>query len=266
MYSRIKFIALSVLIVVVFLSCDKVNQDKTVAVYTHAITGLYNPQSYFIDNTKEGFDYAISFEGLQGIEMDVQFSQDSTLWMFHDVYLDDRTNGMGRLCERTDDYLMNVDFENENFSLSRVRDLDLTNIQGSKELFIDVKYIGSCEGFSVTSQYLIQECSELINHPSLQVSFIINDTTLASEMNSLGYSIWSDAFDFNTIELDSPFYLGWFFRNADLTEDQVGLITKSGKSVILYEMYSPGSIRSAIDKSPTGVLVEEVKEAIILSN
>ena len=89
---------------------------------------------------------------------------------------------------------------------------------------------------------------------------------LASDMTNLGHAIWSDAYSFEEIELSTSIYSGWFVRNADLTNDEVGLITSANKSIILYEMYSTGSIRKAIEKSPTGVLVEEVKEAVLLSD
>lgn len=77
-------------------------------IYSHAITGLYNPGGYFNDNTLDGLNYALSFEGLEGFEMDVQFSADSSLWMFHDFTLDSKTTGDGLFCDKSDAHLSNL--------------------------------------------------------------------------------------------------------------------------------------------------------------
>lgn len=259
-------IYLAFLLTVLLFGCGKLNKNNEVKIYTHAVTGLYNPQGYFVDNTKEGFEYATSFEELDGLEMDVQFSKDSILWMFHDVLLDDRTNGEGRICEREEGYLSQLEFDKGKFAISKVKDLDLSGVQGVKTVYVDVKYLGSCNALSFSSQRLIEQCNELINHPSINVSFIINDNSLAAAMTNLGYVVFADGFSFEELDVNSTIYKGWFVRNSDLTEPQVDHILSANKSVILYEMYSAGSIKEAIRKSPSGVLVEEVKEAVLLGD
>ncbi len=247
------------------VGCKKQSDSENTKVYTHAITGLFNPGGYFIDNTVEGLNYAMSFEGLQGIEMDVQFSADSSLWMFHDLELDGKTTGSGTICQRSDEFMSGLRYLESNESLTKLVDVDLSKVQGVKDVFIDVKYVGACSNIVPSANKLEQECVQFLDHPSLSVTFIINNSELAQEMKQLGYSIWSDADEPGDIDLNSTIYDGWFLRNKTISEEQIVEVQNGGKSVILYENYSPGAIHEALSKGPEAILVEDVKEAVLLS-
>lgn len=265
MHSNYFFTILIVAVIFHLSSCSKTKETTNVEFYTHAITGLNNPNSYFFDNSPEGLEYALSFEGLDGIELDVQISADSTLWMFHDFDLSERTSGEGTICNKSDEYLAGVTINQGEMPITKFKDVGLSEVNGSKTIFIDVKYVGSCADDPISAQYLIQQCASFLSHPSIHVSFIINDPDLASEMSNLGYSIWKDEFSFEDINLSSTVYQGWFVRNSILSKDEVSTIKAAGKSVVLYEVFVPGSIKEAAQKEPTAVLVEDVKEAVILS-
>ena len=139
-------------------------------------------------------------------------------------------------------------------------------MKGNKAVFIDVKYIGTCFANPITADQLVEQCSTFINHPQLNVSFIINNLILAGEMSSMGYQVWKDEYSFDALDLSSTIYKGWFLRNNDLNKTEISKIKAANKSIILYDVISPGAIREAIQKEPTGILIEEVKEAVILSN
>lgn len=132
-------------------------------------------------------------------------------------------------------------------------------------VFIDVKYVGSCNDDPISAEQLIEQFASFLSHPALHVSFIINDTVLANKMNTFGYPIWKDEFSFEDIDLSSAVYQGWFVKNNALDKDQISAIKAANKSVVLYEVFVPGSVKEAIQKDPTAVLVDDVKEAVILS-
>lgn len=57
-----------ILIVIIFFSCKQKDSFNDVDIVVHAVSGLYNPQSFYVDNTKEAMHYALKFEELDGID------------------------------------------------------------------------------------------------------------------------------------------------------------------------------------------------------
>jgi hypothetical protein len=251
--------------VAILLGCQKSKNFHDVKIYTHSITGLYNPGGYFNPNTVEGLEYALSFEGLEGLEMDVQFSSDSSLWMFHDLTLEDNTTGQGQVCERDDAYLASLVFLKNETPLARLKDVDIQTVQGEKDIYLDLKYLGSCLVNTPSAQRVLDECIVLLNHPQLNVSFICNDIGLATDLHNLGYAVWADGANLESLDLSSEIYAGWFVRNASITSSDISIVEASDKRIILYDTFSSLSVNAAIEKGPYALLVEDVIEAVVLA-
>lgn len=112
-------------------TCKKKESYEHLKISVHAASGLYNPRSMFIDNTVEAVEYALEFEDLNGIEIDIQYSKDSTLWMFHDDLLQNRTKGKGAICERVDHYLDEIEYKViSSVRLSKFSDVDWSLVKG----------------------------------------------------------------------------------------------------------------------------------------
>ena len=249
----------------IILGCQKTKNFHDVKFYAHSVTGLYNPGGYFNPNTVEGLEYALSFEGLEGLEMDVQFSSDSSLWMFHDLTLEDNTTGQGKVCERDDAYLASLVFLKNETPLSRLKDLKIQTIQGEKDIYLDLKYLGSCLVNTPSAQRVLDECIVFLNHPQLNVSFICNDIGLATDLHNLGYSVWADGANFESLDLSSVIYDGWFVRNADIGSEEIASVNASDKRIILYDTFSSLSVNAAIEKAPYALLVEDLIDAVVLA-
>jgi glycerophosphoryl diester phosphodiesterase len=257
--------ALYGLAIALLFGCQKAKNLHDVKIFTHAVTGLYNPGTYFNPNTVNGLNYALSFEGLEGFEMDVQFSSDSSLWMFHDSALEDNTTGQGQVCERNDIYLSSLVFLRNETPLSRLKDISIQAIQGEKDIYLDLKYFSNCSVELPSAQRLLDECAVLLNHPQLNVSFISNDISLATDLYNLGYSVWANGLNFESLDLSNEVYSGWFIRNAEISNAEIAKVKASNKRVILYDAFSSLSVKAAINKAPYALLVEDVIDAVVLS-
>lgn len=68
------------------------------------------------ENTMTAFRKAIELDGLTGIELDIQLSQDGRLMVFHDETLDRTTNGTGNLRDYTCEELKRLVIDEGNFN------------------------------------------------------------------------------------------------------------------------------------------------------
>jgi glycerophosphoryl diester phosphodiesterase len=69
---------------------------------------IYPPKHTFIENTFESIDEAIE-NGATILEIDIRMTGDGNLVIMHDGILEHKTNGTGKVCERTVAYIKELD-------------------------------------------------------------------------------------------------------------------------------------------------------------
>ena len=84
----------------------KYNFDKSndFIIYAHRGASAYAPE-----NTKVAFEKAIELKA-NGIELDLQKTKDGKIVIFHDDYIDKKSNGTGKIEEHTYQELLELDF------------------------------------------------------------------------------------------------------------------------------------------------------------
>ena len=257
-----------IVILFLFFSCKEQESFKEVRIVSHAVSGLYNPQSFHIDNTKEALHYVLKFEELEGIEIDVQHSLDGSLWMFHDEVLEDRTSESGRICEKTDVALSQATYTDINAtSISRLSSIDWSLNNGNKDVYLDLKNLNACISEAYTPGQFISILDEINGKEGVNVFPIINDTAFAHAVHNAGYKVFSDAISYDEAKdrLDL-FYHGVFIRNAIVTSSEVSNLQINDKKIILFDMFSMSGVRDGLRKYPSAILVEDFKSAIIERN
>ena len=89
-------------------NCEVVNykipKDNKFVVYAHRGASAYAPE-----NTKVAFEKAIELKA-NGIELDLQKTKDGKIVIFHDDYIDKKSNGSGKIEEYTYQELLELDF------------------------------------------------------------------------------------------------------------------------------------------------------------
>jgi hypothetical protein len=213
-----------IIIAILFFSCKEKESFNDVDIVVHAVSGLYNPQSFHVDNSKDAMHYALKFEELDGIEVDVQHSLDGTLWMFHDEFLDDRTNKTGKICENSDAVLNQANYTDLNSTpLSPLLSIDWSLNKGTKNIYIDLKNLNSCFSQAYTPNQLIAVLNEIDQNEGLTTYPIINDVVFALAVHDAGFEVYSDAFSFDGANQKlSTFYKGVFIRNGDISSSEAG--------------------------------------------
>lgn len=80
------------------------NENRELINYAHRGASAYVPE-----NTRLAFDKAIEL-GATGIELDLQKTKDCKIVIFHDDYIDKKSNGTGRIEDYTYEQLLELDF------------------------------------------------------------------------------------------------------------------------------------------------------------
>lgn len=250
------------------LSCSKSKSDfSDVEILGHVASGLYNPNQLFPENSAEAIEYVLSFEEVGGVEIDVQFSKDGELWLFHDEILDDKTNGTGKICEKSTLEMQSIHYLTLNKEhVAPLNSVDFNKANRVKKVFLDIK-LGDCNyDFDVFTHLKSSiDALSLEYQGEIEFIYIANYNDLTTLFLAEGYTIFRDvtSYQFALEMLENFDVKGFYIRHYQLKKEEVKALQELGKEVALFEMRSPVSIRKALKMQPNFILVEDVKSAIV---
>lgn len=263
-----KYYLILILGIVLIDGCSKDIENHEVPILGHAGTGLFNPQQMVKENTAEAVAYALSFEDLAGIEVDVQLSKEGTFWLYHDEDLSSQTNGEGQICERSDEYLETLHHKTLNQErLTTLSSLSFEDLNTPKVVFLDLKFISFCALDSNEIDQIAKKMKNLLEHKADLVSFypIVLGNENKQIFKSNGFEkIYADAssFEDGVKKLDSGFD-GVFVRNVNLDKQKVNELKQKGE-VVLFDLRAPSTIKKALRKKPDFLMVEEFRTALAI--
>jgi glycerophosphoryl diester phosphodiesterase len=256
----------ALIVIVLLSSCNKkVGPIGTAKLIAHAGAGLHTSTSPYHDNSIEAINYALSFSDIDGIEVDVQFSADSTAWLFHDDELSIETDGNGCIRSSTDANLSTLHYTGlQQGTLTKLA--QLPGVMNGKYLFLDLRNTNACtqELVPVSLAFtILKSFQEALqgNH----VSVIVNDASWVESFASLGWSVYLNSYNAQSF-LDHPEFselTGCSLRSEVISKSEISSLQNSGKSVILFDVRSPKGIRKALAKNSNWLFVDDIRAALI---
>lgn len=256
------------LVVLILFSCSKEKGFDNVKVLGHAATGLENLNSVYHDNSKEAVEMALSMQGCDGVEIDIQLSKDGELWLYHDAYLNTQTNGNECISENETGYLDDLQYRSlHKEELLKLSELDLGQFKG-KELFLDLRHYNECSDKFVSVTAMIQRLTELAmnNQSEMTVNCILGNPDWIQPFIVAGFNVYYSIYSKSEAEAanaDYPLLSGYMIKNKDISKDEVAWIRNTNKKVYIFEVRSPKGIRSAFNKYPDGILTDDLRATLI---
>lgn len=264
--SVMRFEGMILLLVLGLLGCKK-KQLSAVDVYGHAGNGLKTQHSPYYHNTLESIELALGTEGVTGVEIDVQLSADGDLWVFHDDYLQDETDGTGCINEQTSAELEGIRYTSlHKEKLIRLSDLHFELYTG-RTILIDARHYNACSALAVDGTTYTQRLAD-IRDAAPGVSFIVltRYKDWIPAFKSLNFTVLFEYEQRSELELLAQAGItidGVVIRNNGITADEIKEFHANGKQVILFDIRAPKTTRRAMKKLPDGVIVDDIKTALI---
>ena len=253
---------------IILFGCSKSNQYESVRIYGHAGTGLENVASVYHDNTIEAVDLALSMQGCDGVEVDVQLSASGDLWLYHDAKLETETNLNGCIPDLLDEILAGGKYSTiHQEKLARLSEIDTNHLQG-KEIVLDLRHYNECVGEFVNAAQIIDRLVDIGFSSSKGFKVLVNISRKewVQPFIDAGFhtvlSIFSMS-DFASAESVFPELYGYIIKNSDVTAENVATVHQSEKKLFIFEVRSPKMTREALRKSPDAMLSDDIRTAII---
>lgn len=259
-----KFVGYILFVGSVLLACKRSEKYEGVHLVAHACSGLLTTTAPFHDNSLEAFNYARSLNGVDGIEVDVQLSADTTVWLFHDYDLEKETNGTGCLSDATDAYLQTLRYSSlEQEKLIRLE--DLPNDLHGKTLFLDVRMLHGCTNEPLDVNMVFQAIQKVVLQKGWEnFRVIVGNPAWGSVFSAFGKELYLNAYHWEHYQqVSNAFFAGPCIRALEISKQDIEEIHANGKKVIIFDVRSPKGTREALKKSPDFLMVDDARTAII---
>ena len=121
-------------------ACNKSESYPEVQIFGHAGMGMNIGYSIYHDNSEESIDLALSLPNIDGVEMDVRMSKDSTLWLFHENRLEATTNGIGCIADLHDYEIAQLHYKSIHKEKLVKLDSILPKLKDGQTFILDLRY------------------------------------------------------------------------------------------------------------------------------
>jgi glycerophosphoryl diester phosphodiesterase len=250
------------------LGCNKKSDFTNIQIIGHAGMGLDMPNSMYHDNSKEAIEYALSINGCNGVEVDVQMSKDGQLWLYHDPTLETQTNATGCIYDKTSDELEQIKYSSFHFEkLAKLKQLNADLLIG-KTLYLDMRNFESCNNTILSTNLILNAVNqiEFLQNSAIEVVVISADVNFLKQLHLAGYNVAleiSDPATFESYLAQFPEIKEVIFKSKSISKERLTTIQEMGINVTLFEMRSASGIRNALKKLPNSIITDDLRESII---
>lgn len=258
-----------------FVSCGKEEYSVTningghIDILGHGGMGYY---SSYPMNSFESLALAIN-SGADGTEMDVQLTADSVLITFHDEFIDEKTNGTGRVIDHDLIGLDNIHFDESPFNSFEISSLDKVLTEASKQsdfrLTFDCKVYPSSPGeldnyTTIFSEQLKSVFDEYELHDKVIVE--ASNLELIDKLKNLDSSIrvlyYPESFDKGFEIANERELFGITISMHKITKEQVQQAHDAGLFVTIWQARTRKNNRDAIRLNPDMIQSDRLKHLI----
>ncbi len=131
------------LIVLINTSCKKIEITQDIIVLGHAGASLSPERAVYPPNSLQAIGYAMDVLGADGVEVDVQLTQDGQLVLFHDDFMDETTNQEGCIANYSLNELKNTRYH-LNYTIAELTSGISEATKRSKYIMLDIKHYDFC--------------------------------------------------------------------------------------------------------------------------
>lgn len=241
------------------LGCRKVAQND-VLIIGHGACGLENISVPFQDNTNNGIEYAFSHEKCDGIEIDLQLSQDNELILYHNTTLSENTNKKHCIGDYTRQSLIETSYSSLN--KEKIMALDQLKFLNNKSYYFDIRHFNSCTQSAIDVNRYISVLSNFVLPNKLYLT--VSSVEYITPFKLAGYKIIYVAnTEQEAINVMENYNLdGVELRLNNISTTFVKTYKTEEFSVGIYDVRAAKSIQKAIEMNPTYLSTDDIRKTI----
>lgn len=252
-------------ILLLLFSCKK-KQEVDIQLMGHAGMGLSSNTANCPGNSQMAIDLALDLKEVDGMELDVRFSKDSTAWLMHDSEIGTHTNLTGCFEQYGDSELKSGRYKGGgNYPFVQLQKGQKLWKSG-KRIFLDVKHYNACDDLFTAPEVMETNFMNLDLKENPQVFLLFNNLEYLRFFYFKGWKVMYSSDEkekFESLQSELPNLYGFLVRNKVLNDSEIKRIQDKEKWLYLYDVRSKKENKEVRLTLPTGILSDDVYGSII---
>jgi glycerophosphoryl diester phosphodiesterase len=242
-------------------SCKKADVEINPKVYGHAGTALSSERAVFPPNSEESILYALNALAADGVEVDVQMTNDSVLVLYHDEFVE--FNGQTCITEISWSEVQEIN-ETQKFPIIRLARLAAIMSNNPKSVMLDLKHYDHCNQIfenSETFNWAVNnELSELL--PADKARFILNsrniDLLIAIDDDSLMKSFETDDVELGVTYADAYGIDLILIKLSDFIQEDATLLDNAHVNYGFFGVKTKKEIKATANFKPRIIISDNI--------
>jgi glycerophosphoryl diester phosphodiesterase len=247
---------------------DNLNGGR-ISIIGHAGSGFASLNNPVPENSMTSIKQALELYGAEGVEVDVHLSADRNFFLYHDSFLNSCTNFQGCIHSYSTDDLKNCIYNNTQEKLASLEEClqYCTSQKNNSGIFIDTRLTVSCENkldyYQFIKEYAESLYALIIKYKAESwVSVESGDpdflNLIKSKSDKIGLFL-DGTIPENLHSVLENNFRGIVISNRHCTKEQLKEAHSKGVRVCIFEAYTRGEIKDAIEKSPDIIQTDNIK-------
>lgn len=253
----------SLFILISLISCKKDYSHLETKVLGHAGESIHDNKSDYPPNTLESIKRAFEL-GADGVEVDVQMTNDLVLVAWHDPTLDENSSGSGCVSNINYSQVSSVEVYNSEYKINLLSDVVDYVLNQNKEIMLDVKHYNLCSDSFIDYAQFDQQINQLLSvYSNEQKKLITINSTSESLLQSL-----SDTIVNRSLESDDPTSaiqtaIEYNFDMLTIKLDKLDQthrdqMSQNNIELSIFNVKSRGDIKKALQYAPDFVISDNI--------
>ncbi|UKN02545.1 hypothetical protein K6119_03320 [Paracrocinitomix mangrovi] len=255
---------LILLLTLVLISCKKEYPNLNVTVFGHGGESLFKSKSKFLPNTVESMERALEL-GADGVEIDVQLTMDGQLVAYHDLFLEENSEGNGCINNANWADLQLINIYNTSEKMDLLENVINVPMSQGKKVYLDLKHFNPCDSATVDVNLFNFALNEVLsNYTDQQRSQIIVNSRSDYLLNAITDSNVHKSFEYDDIDFATNKILDNNYEILTMRLDSANLnrvqnIQALGIKVCLFGIVSRKEVYKSLDLAPEFVISDNIE-------
>lgn len=252
-----------VIILVSFFSCKKEYPNLNTKVIGHAGESVIKSRSKYPPDTYESVERALEL-GAHGVEVDVQLTADQVLVAYHDLRLEDNSDGNGCINDLTYTEVKEISVYGSDEKIDRLEDIFQLVLGQGKELMLDVKHYNECAGQTIDYNLFDQALGDLLlNYSEAEKNKLIINSSDFDLLNTISDTSVRLSFEYDDPDYGLNIVSAYDYdmlttklskMNSTITE----LLQDQGKQLSIFNVKTRAEVKQALQFGPDFVISDNI--------
>ena len=258
------FHIITITLVIGLTSCSKEEHIdySGIEVYGHGGAGFESYTNTLPANSYQSIEKAIEILNADGIEVDLQIDSNGNTWLYHDQFLDSKTNGIGCFGEKSTSYINACSYKlgGRLYSLQELINY-FSTMTPKPKISLQVQFFNRCIDFNqlILSITKIMEINDAYDW--IQIESDSPEILSILKGSSSRFKLFLNATNVNIgiSECSANGFNGVIMDNDVVSKEDVQRVQFTGLKIGLYGIDNQGSINSALKKRPNQIQVDNIE-------